>query len=104
MTVEVYRGRERTEAYLIQHWLADNGIDAMVTDVHTQGLANLLTPGTPNGLALRVTRADEARARTLIAEFLQPKAPAPPWTCTACGEVNDAVFGSCWKCQSDAPV
>jgi len=102
-TVEVFRGSERTEAYLIKHWLADNGIDAQVNNAHNQGLPSLFPPGRPNGLSLRVAVADEARARTLIAEFATPVASNDPWQCTGCGEENDAVFGSCWNCQSDPP-
>jgi hypothetical protein len=105
-TVEVYRGADQVEAYLIQHWLAEHEIEAHVVGAHTQGLPSLVPPGRPLGLSLRVRAEEAQRATELIDTFakagegLDPS----PWTCPGCTEDNGPAFDSCWKCQRERPT
>jgi len=41
----------------------------------------------------------QPKAEQLIAEFNQvSNTETGPWTCSECGEYNDANFELCWKC------
>lgn len=43
---------------------------------------------------------DEARARTLLRELMQPdgSVQGPTWRCAKCGEELEPQFGACWAC------
>ncbi len=32
-----------------------------------------------------------------------PKTRAPAWTCSKCGNQNEAAFDACWSCGADRP-
>lgn len=42
---------------------------------------------------------DEARARMLLRELMQPVS-GPTWRCAQCGEELEPQFGACWACGS----
>jgi Putative prokaryotic signal transducing protein len=47
---------------------------------------------------------DALHARGLIDTARAPPAPAPDWTCTACGERVEGQFDACWRCAAPAAV
>ena len=42
----------------------------------------------------------EALARRAMSD---DAADSAPWTCPACGETSDGVFGACWACGAARP-
>jgi hypothetical protein len=50
-----------------------------------------------------VDDTDVPRARELMRELLNPP-KRPPWNCFNCGEINEAQFAQCWKCESTRPA
>jgi hypothetical protein len=49
---------------------------------------------------------DEARAKAIIQAYRDEASAepvAPGWTCPACGEAVDGVFGECWNCGTPSP-
>lgn len=83
--------------------LADRGIDCLVRNRYLAGGTGELPPNEvwPE---LCVPEADEALARSLIAEVLgEMTDPGPDWTCPGCGERLEGQFVVCWNCGEPAP-
>lgn len=93
------------EAGLLVIELRANGIEAeAVPDARVMAYGSL--PAS-SFVQVQVPREQSAAARTVLAEFLaRGKADAPlgaEWTCSGCGESNEATFEVCWSCQTVAP-
>lgn len=45
------------------------------------------------------------RAKALVDEYMAPGGydSQPPWQCSECREMVDAIFARCWNCQADRP-
>ena len=43
------------------------------------------------------------KAVSVLEKELSAEHSGQQWACTACGEVNEASFETCWKCQAAAP-
>ncbi len=100
----VYSHPDPSIAHLVQGALANAGITAIV-----QGdqLGSAMGEVPPIAAWAEVWVKDDHRlddARALVAEVMTETETAPdPWTCPACGEVNDGQFGICWNCGAEAP-
>lgn len=97
----VFRGGGPTEAWLVRDWLQRNGLD-----VRVQGDLSGLRGEIPVDQAwpsVWVHRTDLLRAQEVVRDFTAPRLVHPAWRC-ACGEENEANFGSCWSCESDRPA
>jgi len=98
--VRVYRAADLADAQLVSDLLEQNGIPVVQRGTNLSGLAGAIP--IPDAMpTLWVVPHNAARARDLI-EAAEREPTALPWTC-ACGEANDANFGSCWSCSSDRP-
>lgn len=77
---------------LIQQMLENHGIRAEI--------APLATSGKRASDALWVKAVDHPRALALVQQMAAAlEAPAAgPWSCSGCGEENDAAFDTCWQC------
>jgi hypothetical protein len=98
--VRIYRALDLADAQFVHDLLQQDGIPVEQRGTNLSGLAG----GIPIADAmptLWVVPHNADRARALIAAMERPTA-AGPWTC-ACGEDNDANFGSCWSCGRDRP-
>ena len=100
--VQVYQGNDATESYLIRDWLTRNGIHADV-----RGFDLLTASGEiPFGQqwpTLWVAQRNVDAARKLIDSYSEPVQLEAVWTCTACEEVNEPNFASCWSCSVEKP-
>lgn len=104
--VEVYSAQDLGQAHFLRDMLADQGIEARV--VAETGLG--LPPLGESAPCVWVHRADEARARELLADWEKSHArlrpgedPRPAWKCPACGELVEQDFDVCWNCQTPRP-
>lgn len=98
--VRVYRALDLADAQLVHDLLQQDGIPVELRGTHLNGLAGMI-PIADAMPTLWVVPHNADRARALIAAIERPST-ATPWTC-ACGEDNDANFGSCWSCGRDRP-
>ena len=101
--VKVYQGTGPTDAYLARDWLERNDVPCWVRGESLLSLRGEL----PIGEAwptVWVKAVDEARARTLLAQFEGPTLVHPDWQCAHCGEPNGPNFMSCWSCGRDKAV
>ena len=112
--VEIYRAKNSSEAYLLRDRLADEGIEAFVTnDMLSQGKIDLL--GWPTDPCVLVREPEAARARQIAEAFEQdladghPAAPAPPqeeidqsWPlCPQCGARRMTTCPACHYAGTD---
>ena len=101
----LYRARDAREGALLKAMLEENDIEAWVS-----GGQSALGFGELGADALlvdvRVRPEDAERARLLIDTFFEEPEDAVegPWTCTGCGEENEAGFEACWGCGAERPV
>lgn len=102
----LYRARDPIEAALLQAMLEENGVEAW-----TAGGQSALGFGELGADALlvdvRVHAEDALVARGLIEAFWRDRGRAEPgpWTCSSCGEANEAGFEACWCCgEARLPV
>ena len=95
----VYRGSGPTEAYLVGHFLEGNGIDTHVR-ADLLGLRGEI-PVDRAWPSVWVPAPDQARALDALQQFFGPRLIHPRWTCPGCGEVNEATFDWCWRCQTE---
>jgi hypothetical protein len=99
--VSIYRAGNVTEAYLIKNLMADEGIEAQVTE-ENEPLAGLsITP--PDVL---VHRRDQQRAEQFVADYeerLIERVERPQWKCSLCGEMNPGFAESCESCDAAMP-
>ncbi len=93
----VFRGTGPADAWLVRDRLEAEGIPVQVRDDLSAGRGELPILDSWPTLWVSAERAAEAEA------FLHREATlrlvVPPWTCTACGEVNEGSFEWCWSCQ-----
>src|SRR5258708_5831755 len=91
--VSVYRAANPTEAHMLMNLLIDEDIDARAAE-ENEPFAGL--PVVPAEVLVR--KADEARARAIVAEYEREqmeRANRPDWTCAACGATVVGAFDEC---------
>lgn len=80
--------------------LESNGIACLIKNYYLVGASGMLPPAE---CALQLWILDDAQyltALTLIEQNQQPVSSGKSWKCTKCGELNEAQFGVCWKCEN----
>jgi hypothetical protein len=100
--ISVYRAANTTEAYFVHNLLVDASIAAEVTE-ENEPFAGL--PVVPPDVLVR--KADEARARAVIAVYekeQEERAARPDWKCPKCGVTVIGAFDECDNCGEDRPV
>ncbi len=99
--VSIYRAANPTEAHFLMNLLLDEDIDAQVSE-ENEPFAGL--PIVPPDVLVR--KADEARARSIVAEYQREqvdRAERPDWTCPKCGATVVGAFDECDACGADRP-
>lgn len=91
----VYLANDPVSANVLKLRLEENGIQAIVQDERTHELRGEVPLVYPS---VWVGNEDEAAAREIALEFSHPQ-HGEPWTCQTCGEVLEASFADCWKCE-----
>ncbi|NJN16789.1 MAG: DUF2007 domain-containing protein [Oscillochloris sp.] len=96
----VYSSPTPAEAHLVQDYLAQAGIQAVIQGSELGGLQGLV-PTTETYASVWVADEDMAEAEALVREFLdgQPNDVAETaWQCPNCGEEIEPQFSDCWNC------
>lgn len=96
----VFRATGPTDAWLVRDWLECNGMGVLVRGDLTSLRGEI--PFLDAAPTVWVRTADRARADEALRIYHAPRLVHPKWMC-ACGEENEANFGSCWQCSADAP-
>jgi len=99
--VSVYKAGSTAEAHLVLNLLADEGIQASVSE-ENEPLAGLPIAA-PDVL---VRHSDEVRARAIVADYqddLIRRAERPDWTCPKCGATVEGSFDFCDVCGAERP-
>jgi tartrate dehydratase beta subunit/fumarate hydratase class I family protein len=99
--VRIYRARDLADAQLVADLLRHDGLPVEVRGQSLAGLAGAI-PIADAMPTLWVSPHNVGRARGLIAQVHAAAAVGTAWVC-ACGEENEAAFGSCWSCGRDRP-
>lgn len=97
--ISVYQAANSTEAFLVKNQLLNEGIEAFVSE-QNEPLAGLPIAA-PDVL---VSRADEARARAIVARYEEgqiERAERPDWKCAKCGATVIGAFDICDACGAD---
>lgn len=104
-SVLLYRARDQVEASLLVAMIEASGVRAWT--VGGQAAIGFGELGADALLVdVRVEEANHARALELVDQYFTrtsksaQAAPAPPWTCTGCGEQVESTFSNCWKCDT----
>jgi putative signal transducing protein len=98
--ISVYQAENSTEAHLVKNLLLDEGIDATVSEAN-EVITLSIVPA-----HVLVRRADEDRARAVVAEYdaeQERRADRPDWKCPACGVDVIGAFDECDACGADRP-
>lgn len=95
----VYLANDPVSANVLKVRLEENGIQAIVQDERTHELRGEVPLVYPS---VWVGNENEAAARKIALEFSHPQ-HGEPWSCKVCGEVLDASFSDCWKCEQTPP-
>jgi hypothetical protein len=99
--VRIFDGVDAIEAYLVRDMLIQAGLHADVRGFdRLTAMGDIPANSWPN---VWVPPQQAEKARELVANFVRPKTPVHPWTCTSCQDENPGEFGSCWKCGADSP-
>jgi hypothetical protein len=75
------------------------GIESVMRNEFSGGGAGDLPPS-ETWPELWVEESQYSQAKAIIDKFILAPAGAP-WTCNVCGEMNEASFEICWKCQTE---
>ncbi len=101
---EVYSADNLIEAEYIQNLLTAADIESRIDGEHLQLVsgkvpAQLVAPG------IMIHADDFDRAKALIEEANRERhhnaESSQQWTCSHCGEKNEANFEICWSCQQE---
>ena len=99
--VSVYQATNVTEAHLVKNLLAEEEIDASVSE-QNEPLAGL--PIAQCDVLVRAV--DEARALAIVGEYEQSlleRAERPDWTCPQCKATVIGAFDECDNCGAMRP-
>jgi hypothetical protein len=96
----VYSSPSSAEAHLIQGYLEQTGVRAIVQGGELGGLLGAV-PTTEIYASVWVADEEFTRAEGLVAEFLRSRpveAGTTLWRCPGCGEYLEPQFSDCWNC------
>ena len=95
---KVYDARDRLDAQLCADYLDSRGVRTHVQGGYLQGAVGEVPPDFSMSV-WAVHDHDEALARDLVTEYLEPVPDdASQWRCPRCGEHIEAQFDICWNC------
>jgi hypothetical protein len=79
--------------------LQQHGVDC---ELRNQYVGSVMGSGAPCDAWPEVWVASErsARAQEIVMSMVEGS-EGERWQCTACGEINEASFDVCWRCQSE---
>lgn len=102
--VLLYRAVDVTEGALLVSALETEGIQTSSTEAQGAiGFGELSSESLQ--VQIFVAPQDAERGKKVIEEFQaryrQGGASGPAWSCSQCGEQNDANFQVCWKCNQE---
>ena len=105
--IEIYAAENEQEAHIVRAWLADSGIESIVSGGSLQQAGGELPLGIATAPRILVSADVSDRARELALEWEQARKEAKAqrqeeWQCQDCGEVNAASFELCWNCFHSA--
>jgi membrane protease YdiL (CAAX protease family) len=99
---QLYSARNGLEAHDLRLFLESQGVHAKVFgDNNALEIGFAFTPA--SAPSVFVEEVDFERAAELMEQFFdRPQEPASKetWTCAACGQVIEAQFDACWKCET----
>jgi hypothetical protein len=100
----VYSSPSPAEAHLVQGYLEQAGLKAIVQGGELGGLLGL-TATTETYASVWVPDEELAQAEELVEAFLsddqgenEPEAEGAFWRCASCGEELEPQFTDCWNC------
>jgi len=97
----VYTNKNRLIVGNVKNILEAHEIDVFLKNEFSQGGNGELSPF-DTWPELWVLNDSDYDSATSVIENSLSKDTDPEWKCSTCGEINNASFGSCWKCQSDS--
>ena len=105
--IEIYAAENEQEAHIVRAWLADAGIESIVSGGELQQAGGELPLGFATAPRILASADMSDRARDLALEWEQAKNEAQAqqneeWQCQDCGEINAASFEMCWNCFHSA--
>lgn len=83
-----------------RNYLSECGIDSEMRNEFACGAIGDLSP-IQTWPELWVSENDFTQAKKLIDSIVNSTDPS--WSCTQCGEENDASFEFCWNCRCERP-
>jgi hypothetical protein len=95
-----FRAVSLVEAQLVADFLGAGGIEVRIFNQYAQSASGEIPPASAYPQVWVVDDAQFARARALIAEFVNRPTPGSR-SCPRCGEDNPVNFLSCWACGAD---
>jgi hypothetical protein len=96
----VYSSPSAVEAHLVQGYLEQEGVRAVVQGSDLGGLLGGV-PSTETYASVWVSDEELERAAGLVEEFLSNQTAevgATLWRCPNCGEYLEPQFSDCWNC------
>ena len=94
----MFRGTGPAEAWFVRDWLERNGLAVWVRDGSSMRGQLPVDEAWPS---VWVRADDRTAAEAAMRAYHAPQLVHPRWRCGACGEDNEANFGSCWNCEAD---
>lgn len=100
--IDVYSAENEQQAHIVRAFLADAGIESVVSGGMLQGAVGELPFGIPTAPKILASAEIADRARELILDWekrnREREGRAEEWQCEDCGELNSASFELCWNC------
>ncbi len=100
---QAFQAGSLSEAYLMRDLLEGHGVEVELRGEDTANMAFQL-PSASIWPSLWVSEESLDRAHSILAEYetdVSKIEVAPPWRCSKCGEESEALFSSCWSCQTE---
>jgi hypothetical protein len=96
----VYQARELREAMFAQVAIEALGIEVLRRGGELDNWRGLNDGMLMTDLLVPADRAEDARRAVgdSLASSNRSRSEIPTWSCSSCGEENDATFEICWKC------
>lgn len=99
---QVYTSENRFLVANARNILEAEGIEVTVRNEHASSAMGELSPLDTWMELWVINECDYERACNILDTSLS-QSSAPEWTCSNCGESNDASFELCWQCGASGP-
>lgn len=87
----------------VKQLMEDNHIPCFIKNEFAIGAIGELSPMDIMPEVWLTDDAWEIKAKSLLADFSAQPVSQEKWKCPQCGEVNEANFAICWKCETSKP-